>query len=62
VIASSTIFAAGHYPLGLQVSILSGVIGAAFAASRVAGMPLIPLILLHAFFDAPGFFREMGVG
>lgn len=62
VIASSTVFAVGHYPLGLQVSIISGIIGAAFAASRVAGMPLIPLIILHAFFDAPAFFRAMGSG
>jgi len=62
VIASSAVFAAGHFPLGLQVSIISGVIGAAFAASRVAGMPLILLILLHAFFDTPQFFREMGIG
>jgi membrane protease YdiL (CAAX protease family) len=61
VTASSTIFAVLHYPLGLQGSIISGVIGAAFATSRVAGMPLIPLILLHAFFDGPQFFRAMGM-
>ena len=59
VVASSAIFAALHYPLGLQVSIITGVIGIAFAASRVAGMPLVPLVLLHAFFDAPQFFRTM---
>jgi membrane protease YdiL (CAAX protease family) len=57
VFASSTIFAVGHYPLGLQISLVSGVIGAAFAASRAAGMPLIPLIILHAFLDTPEFFR-----
>jgi len=62
VIASSAIFGVLHYPLGLQVSLISGVIGVAFAASRVAGMPLIPLILLHAFFDGPQFFRAMGIG
>jgi len=61
VTASSSLFAVGHYPLGLQVSIISGIIGAAFAASRVAGMPIIPLIILHTFFDTPQFFRAMGV-
>lgn len=59
VIASSAIFAAGHYPLGLQVTIISGIIGASFAASRVAGMPLVALIALHAFFDMPEIFRTM---
>jgi membrane protease YdiL (CAAX protease family) len=59
VVASSLIFAVMHYPLGLQVSVLSGLIGAAFAASRAAGMPLIPLIVLHAFLDIPAVFRAV---
>lgn len=62
VIASATIFGLLHYPLGLQVSIISGVIGVTFAASRVAGMPLIPLIALHAFLDTPEVFRTMSMG
>ena len=58
VLGSATIFAVLHSPLGLQVSILSGVIGAAFAASRAAGMPLLFLIILHAFFDLPAVYRS----
>ena len=59
VLASSTVFAVLHFPLGLQVSIISGVIGAVFAASRMAGMPLVPLIIFHAFLDIPMVYRAM---
>ena len=61
VIASSTVFGVLHFPLGLQVSVISGVIGAVFAASRMAGMPLVPLIIFHAFLDAPMVYRAMTV-
>jgi len=57
ILASSAVFGALHYPLGLQASIITGFIGAAFAASRAAGMPLVPLIAFHAFLDAPMIYR-----
>lgn len=57
VLASSFVFGALHYPLGLQASIITGIIGAIFAASRAAGMPLVVLILFHAFLDAPMIYR-----
>jgi len=59
VLASSTVFGALHYPLGLQASIITGIIGAALATSRAAGMPLVPLIVFHAFLDAPMIYRTM---
>jgi membrane protease YdiL (CAAX protease family) len=59
VLASSAVFGALHYPLGLQACIITGIIGAALAASRAAGMPLIPLIAFHAFLDAPMIYRAM---
>ena len=61
VLASSTVFGVLHFPLGLQVSIISGAIGAVFAVSRMAGMPLVPLILFHAFLDIPMVYRMTGV-
>jgi membrane protease YdiL (CAAX protease family) len=61
VFASSTVFGVLHFPLGLQVSIISAIIGAIFAASRVAGMPLVPLIIFHAFLDVPMVYRVMSV-
>jgi len=61
VVASSTVFGALHYPLGLQASIITGIIGATLAASRAAGMPLALLIAFHAFLDAPMIYRSMSV-
>lgn len=62
VIASATLFGLLHYPLGLQISVISGIIGALFGASRAAGMPLVPLIILHAFLDTPEIFRTVSAG
>ena len=59
VVASSLLFGALHYPLGWQVSIIATVIGFAFAVSRAAGMPLLVLILLHAFYDGPAIYASM---
>ena len=61
VLASATVFGILHFPLGLQVSVISGVIGAVFAASRMAGMPVVPLIIFHAFLDIPMVYRMMSV-
>ena len=61
VVASSAVFGALHYPLGLQASIITAIIGATLAASRAAGMPLVPLILFHAFLDAPMIYRSMSM-
>lgn len=62
VVASSMLFGLLHYPLGLQVTIIATIIGFAFSLSRVAGMPLIVLIFLHAFYDGPGIYASMGAG
>jgi membrane protease YdiL (CAAX protease family) len=59
VVASATLFGVLHYPLGLQISVISGIIGVLFATSRAAGMPLVPLIILHAFLDIPEIFRTV---
>jgi len=61
ILASSAVFGALHFPLGLQISIISGIIGAVFAASRMAGMPLVSLIVFHAFLDFPMVYRAMSV-
>jgi len=61
VAGSALLFGVLHYPLGLQVSVIATIIGLAFGLSRVAGMPLAVLILLHAFYDGPGISRSLGV-
>lgn len=60
VVASSLLFGVLHYPLGLQVSVIATILGLAFALSRIAGMPLIVLILIHAFYDGPSIYAAMG--
>jgi len=60
VAASALLFGVLHYPLGVQVSVIATIIGLAFGASRVAGMPLLVLILLHAFYDGPSIARSIG--
>ena len=54
VMASSLIFGLAHYADGLSAILVTAVVGGLFALARIAGMPIVVLILLHGFIDLPG--------
>lgn len=49
----SLIFGIFHYRLGTQGLVFAGIIGLSFGLARLAGMPLLLLMLLHALIDLP---------
>ena len=53
VIASSLVFGLMHYPLGLELIGITTIIGAVFGFLRVAGMPMIVLVVIHGLMDLP---------
>lgn len=53
VMFSSLVFGLMHYPGGVQAVIITAVIGTVFALTRVAGMPVIVLVVLHGLMDLP---------
>ena len=60
VVVSSLVFGLLHLlDDGVGVAIFSLVIALAFALARVAGMPIMALILLHGFFDLPGMIEQL---
>ena len=42
-----------HFPGGIGSIVITGLIGLIFALSRIAGMPIIVLIIVHAVIDFP---------
>ncbi len=59
VMASSLIFGLAHYADGLSAILVTAVVGGLFALARIAGMPIVVLILLHGFIDLPGQLSRM---
>ena len=53
VAGSSLIFGLMHFDSGVFAVVLASIIGVTFAIARIAGMPIIILILLHAVVDFP---------
>ena len=54
VLISSAVFGVLHYSQGIEGIGVTSLVGLAFALARVAGMPLVALILCHALIDMPG--------
>ena len=54
VVISSALFGVLHYSQGLEGIGVTFIVGLAFGLARVAGMPLVALILCHALIDMPG--------
>ena len=61
VVASSLIFGVLHIPNGTEVAIVSAIIGVSFGLARIAGMPVVALIVMHGLIDAPGVIRSVGL-
>ena len=59
VMTSSLIFGLAHFPDGLSAILVAAVIGGLFALARIAGLPIVVLILLHGFIDLPGRLSRM---
>ena len=58
IAASSLLFGALHLEDGLAVAVVSCLLGLTFALARVAGMPIIVLILVHGFYDYPAMIER----
>ena len=61
VVFSSIIFGVLHFAGGIEYIIITGLVGVTFALARVAGAPILALIALHGFLDAPGIISRMGL-
>ncbi len=58
IVASSVLFGVLHLEDGLVVAIVSMLFALTFALARVAGMPIIVLILVHGFYDYPAMIER----
>ena len=54
VIVSTLIFGLLHLEDSVGVAIFSAICGLMFALARVAGMPIVVLIIIHGLLDLPG--------
>ena len=54
VVTSSLIFGVLHFPAGILGILVATIIGGSFALARIAGMPIMVLIVLHGLIDLPG--------
>lgn len=45
---SSALFGLLHFPAGVEAILVTGLIGASWAAARVAGMPIVLLVVVYA--------------
>jgi membrane protease YdiL (CAAX protease family) len=53
VIASSLVFGLMHFHGGIQAVIITATIGVVFSLIRIAGIPVIVLVVLHGLMDLP---------
>ena len=61
VVASSLNFGLLHTPEGAEVAIIAAILGTMFALARIAGAPIIVLIAIHGFVNAPGRVAAAGI-
>ena len=62
VVISSVLFGLLHYSQGLEGIGVTLIVGLPFGLARVAGMPLVALILCHAVIDMPGALSAVHTG